>query len=1246
LIQFEPIETAVQLLHADEGARAQQLVSTYVISADMAERLLFVAFPQLQFQQPADNKGLLVVGNYGTGKSHLMSAISAVAEHAELAGALRHPQVAQAAAAIAGRFKVVRVEIGSTENSLRNMLTHELEEHLAALDVSYSFPSASEVTSNKPALSQMMAAFHERYPDHGLLLVVDELLDYLASRGDHDLRRDLNFLRELGEACRDLKFRVIAGIQEMLFDNPRFAYVAETMRRVKDRFEQVLIARSDVKYVVAQRLLRKDAGQEAKIRAHLTPFARFYGDMGARMDEYVSLFPVHPAYIDIFDRLAVVEKREALRTLSRAMQRLLDQEVPPDRPGLIAFDSYWQTLRENAAFRAIPDVGEVLKCATRLEELVEVGYPKGKDKAFARRIIHGLSVYRLAVGDIQAKVGLTAEALRDALCLYEPLVAELGGDPADDLRGEVETALRLISSTVNGQFISASEYDADGRPGGQFYLDVHKIVDYPAEIDKRAESLDDDTLDRYYFEALTRALECSDQTRVPHYRIWEHELEWRQRKASRRGYLFFGAPNERSTAQPPRDFYLYFLQPHQPPTFDDEKKADEVFFRLTGADDAFRLHLRRYAAAQELAAIHSGVDKEAYEQFASDFLQKLVKWLQEHMAGAFAVTHQGKALPLLEWLKGQPAGVGGVPANVRDLLNAVAASCLAAHFADQAPEYPSFSVLVTAANRAQAAQDALRWLKGTVKTQQAAAVLDALELLDGDQLDPPRSRYANHILGELQKKGGQVLNRAELISDVHGVEYLAPERFRLEPEWVVVLAAALVYRGDAELVIPGARFDAGMLDALAATPLSELVNFKHLAPAREWPLPALRALFELLGLAPGLAVLVTQGQDGPAQQLQKALAERVNRLVLARQPLQGGMLFWGQPVLTTPEQEATRAQLDALKGFLESLQAYTTPGKFKNLRYTEAEIKAQAPAVQALERLVALQALLAELAPLTGYLGQAEAALPKDHAQDLLAAMLEARNDIVAQLRTPAKREAPGFAQATLQRLGALKKGYIQAYASLHARARLGTSEHQRQMALLKDYRLLRLRKLTAIELLPAHQFKAIELRLTGLKCCPALLTAELEAYPICGHCGYNPATEPLYMSVNAILDSVDQQMSKMLADWTQILLQNLDEAATPQNLALLGPERRALVEALLASRTLPYELSDELIAAIRELLAGLVKVVIAIDELRAVLAADGAPVTPAETRKRFEQYLAALTKGLDPGKVRVVVQDNRGEPA
>ena len=39
LIQFEPIESVVQLRDADEAAAARQLVQTYVISKEMAEKL-------------------------------------------------------------------------------------------------------------------------------------------------------------------------------------------------------------------------------------------------------------------------------------------------------------------------------------------------------------------------------------------------------------------------------------------------------------------------------------------------------------------------------------------------------------------------------------------------------------------------------------------------------------------------------------------------------------------------------------------------------------------------------------------------------------------------------------------------------------------------------------------------------------------------------------------------------------------------------------------------------------------------------------------------------------------------------------------------------------------------------------------------------------------------------------------------------------------------------------------------------
>ena len=259
--------------------------------------------------------------------------------------------------------------------------------------------------------------------------------------------------------------------------------------------------------------------------------------------------------------------------------------MPKDEPGVIAYDSYWQHLKDSPSFRAIPEIKEVIDKSQVLEARVQQAFTRPQYKPVALRVISRLSVHRLTQGDIYSRLGATAEELRDNLCLMLPMPEK----DADFLKTMVETVLREITKTVNGQFLSFN------KENGQYFLDLKKDIDFDSLIAKKAESLGDNQLDRYYFDALTRVMECQDQTYVTGYKIWEHEVEWRERKAGRSGYLFFGAPNERSTAQPPRDFYLYFLQAFEPPAFEDEKKPDEVFFRLKTKDETFDKALRLYA---------------------------------------------------------------------------------------------------------------------------------------------------------------------------------------------------------------------------------------------------------------------------------------------------------------------------------------------------------------------------------------------------------------------------------------------------------------------------------------------------------------------------------------------------------------------------------------------------------------------------------------------------------------------------
>lgn len=1236
LIQFDPLETVVNLLDADDVNQARQFVKTFVISDELAERLTNLLIPQMDFQIPADNKGILIVGNYGSGKSHLMSVISSVAEREDLAALLTNPMVANAASRIAGKFKVVRTEIGTTTMSLREIVVAELEQHLADIGVSYTFPDASTVTNYKRAFHEMMDAFGRKYPDQGLLLVVDELLDFLLKRNDQELIQDLGLLREIGEVSKDLRFRFIAGVQEAIFDSTRFQFAADSLRRVKDRFEQVLIARRDVKHVVAERLLRKRPDQQASIRDHLTRFSRFYGVMNERMDEFVRLFPVHPEYIDTFERVTAVEKRGILKTLSVAMGKLLDKEVPDDRPGLLAYDGYWEVLLQDPSVRAVPDIRAVMDCSQVLESRIKQAFTRPAYKVMALRVIRALSVHRLTTGDIHARMGATATELRDALCLFQPGIEELPGDPADNLLSQVETVLREIHKTVSGQFISSN------TDNGQYFLDLKKTDDFDALIERRAESLDSRQLDRYYYTALQRALELrDDDIYVTGYRIWQHELEWTEHKAARTGYLFFGAPNQRSTAVPERDFYLYFM-PHfdQDPKAKETDKPDEVFFRLKAADEDFEKKLRLYAAAVDLASTSSGQARDTYRDKANTFLLGLTTWLQEHIAAAVDVGYQGKTKKMLEWMKGKAPTASGSRLNIRDIVNTVGSGCLGGRFADQAPEYPFFSVRVTGENRTQAAQDAIRGIPNKNRTRQAVAVLEALELLDGDRVDPGKSRYAVYVNEQLGKKGpGQVLNRSELIQDVSGIEYVVPERFRLEPEWLAVVLAGLVYSGDVILSIPGKDFDKGY-DEVATTPVADLVNFKHLKRHKDWNVPALKALFELVGLEPNRGVAVTLGgskADEAVQALQASIARVVEKLVTTSQRLQGGLPFWGRAILNEDEIRDQRGALDKTKALLEGFQNFSSPGKLKNLKVDAAEITGHRKGMDALEQLQSLQDLVDELGNVASYMSTGEQVLPPEHAW--VASVKKSREEVLGQIENREDRVKPGFRQQILAKLTALKNEYVAIYLSLHGKARLGVNDEKRKSAILQDERLSRLHRLSSIDLMPHQQFLDFQSRLGGLKSCSAITNQEIQAAPVCPHCGFRPGTEKVNEPARAVLASLDTELDNLEGGWTKMLLDSVEDPTVKKSMELLRPAQLKLIEGFAETRSLPDNISTEFVNTMSEVLSGLEKITVTAASLRTALVSGGAAATVSEWRRRFDEYLVAMTKGKDTTKVRIVLE-------
>ncbi len=498
---------------------------------------------------------------------------------------------------------------------------------------------------------------------------------------------------------------------------------------MKARFEQVRIVREDMAYVVSRRLLAKTELQKQQIRKHLEKFTALYMAMAEHLDEYIDLYPIHPSYLEIFERVTVVEKRDLLKALSRQMESKLDLEVPANETGLLSFDEYWAILNEDPSYRSVPEIREVQEKARVLQDRIKTA-PNMRDyRPAAMRMIAALAVHRLTLTDLYAPVGLTPGELRDQLCLYLPIPE----DDADFLLTTVESVLHEISRAVNGQFISRnSEND-------QYYLDLKKDIDFDSLIEQRTQSLDAEQLNRYFFDMLARGLELNESTYVPGFRIWPRELPWAGQGMSRRGYIFLGATNERSTAQPERDFYLHFLSPYGEEKVELSQKPDEIFFRISQKNMDFEDMMRRYAGAKEMSSISSGSNKEQYERKADQARIFLHKWLRDNLTRVISIQYKGKQVSVPEALSQFHLNIRDL--SLRDQVFRLASAFLGDRFKQQYPLYPKFNGFeFTMETMPQEAEAAIRAILGNAVTRPAQIVLDGLNLA---HMENGQSRFHN-----------------------------------------------------------------------------------------------------------------------------------------------------------------------------------------------------------------------------------------------------------------------------------------------------------------------------------------------------------------------------------------------------------------------------------------------------------------------------------------------------------------------
>jgi len=1218
LIAFEPIESVKQLRAADSADQAREDVRTYIISEKMREQLTDVVLPNLRFDNPEfDHKGLLLIATYGTGKTHLMSAIAGVAENADLASQLTDGPTATAAESIAGKFRVVRVEIGAVQMGLRDILTTELTEGLSKIGVDYEFPPLNKITNNKKPMQEMMAAFEAVFPDHGLLLVIDELLDFLRTRKDSEIILDLGFLREMGEFSRDERFRLIAGVQETIFDNPRFAAAQDEVRRVRERFQSFRIAREDIAYVVQRRILSKDAEQKNRIREHLSKFAPAFESLGRDLEAFVDMFPVHPAYLKTFEALTIVEKRRILSSLTEQIRQRLDLDVPDSEPGVICFDAYRAELDADPANRVIPEVHDVLQRTRVLRDHIERNIEVKADIGPALRIVDALAVHRLTTDDLDAPIGLTVDDLRDDLCLLPPGTPELD---ASFIAGSIETLVQEISKAVAGQFLSIN----DGN--GQVYLDLKKDVDYEQQVNERAVTLDDHELDGAYYRALEQLLEVSASPYVAGYRIWSYELPWVAKKVNRLGYLFMGTPHERSTAQPPRDFYLYFLQPYAPPPFNDPMNPDEVYLKLEEPDEEFTTSLRRYAASLAKARETTSQHRPAFEVRSNKHFEEMKTWLRANLSNKLKVTYQGEQKTIAQWL----AGVQGARKSLKEQLDTIASNALATHFATRYPNYPAFTDQLTASNLSNAAQAALAQLAGK-DTALGRSTLGSLQLRDIDEQVSDSGPFAAALLQTLTAAGGTAVNDTDLLIERDpGVRTWGT--WRLEPLWLVVVGGALTYLGRAELgFASGQKITASNLDDLSRMSQGDLERISYITTPVGVDAACLTRVATLLDLPPAL------GQGELTNETTAAFVTKADGAYASASELKGyaqsAPRLWGEELFDDPPEDSSK--ITSYLDVLADVRTRNNVGKLKRLKVDQDKLDAAAVGKKKMARVDELKRVNEQLTPVVRYLEDAGNILgPKDPFTDRAV-------QVRAQLRDVLRASAldKNAAAATRQAAEDLRTEYRSYAVERHTAERLPASGDSDKQSLVNGGAWGDLTKLSTVELLPSGQFGDLDHRLVGLVACKQFSPSDYDAVYTCPHCAYRP-TPNAGETAQQRLKAVESKVGQLWTDWISTLRDSVRAPEINEQLTVLGPDERERVNALIQGKLVVGDVTAELVATVKQLLNKFEIVHVAPTELSETLFPSGRATTVQDAAKAFEGWLKKLTAkaGGDAAGVRLVL--------
>lgn len=1222
LIQFEPISEVIKFARLSEEKYRESLVRNFVFSNAYANVIIPDICRNLDYTSSQETYGMQIVGNYGTGKSHLMSLFSLVAENADYLPLVNDDKARQVLANIAGKYKIIRFELGN-DDELWKIVCFQIDRSLKEFGVDYKLTSDISQDTYYNKLQRMMAHFEAKFPDKGLMVVIDEMLAYLKGRSDGaKINRDLAVLQALGQMSDHTRFRMVFGVQEQIYTAPELQFAADMLKKVNDRFRQIEITQQDVQFVVQKRLLKKTDDQKQTIQTHLSQFGEFFPEMHSNIDSYVELFPVHPSFFNNFERISIGRShRQVMRSLSKRFEALLDQDVPEKEPGLICYDSYWSEL-QSSEMQIYPDVRRVNEIMNTIHAKIDDNFTgvRQRKAALAHRIANACAI-KILQDSLDKTNGSSAETLVDDLCYIDDTIFS-----REFLIEAMSNTAELIVTATVGQYFEKNNTNQE------FHLRVEGGVNYEQKIKDFAQTMAPEAKDNYFFDFLTEYMPIEIEKYRLGFPIYAHSINWASHKAMLDGYIFMGVPGERSTTHPEQHFYIYFMPIFKDGARNHGDEADSVYFHLDKISDETKQLLTLYGAATALMKSVDSSQQGFYKTYLQRYVKDLVPLFDQQFRQNCEVIYQGE----LQTISPQMMSGG----SKIDIVSNITSMLLEAHFVDKMPDYPSFVMLNQplsksySGNRGTLLKLARQRIAGTnTGSHESDAILSGLGLLKDNQLSTEGSIYAHSVKSMLEQKGqGQVVNRNELLYQFYEQEWLTND-YHIEADLEFLVLSTMVAMGEIEIHLGGGK-------NINATNLKEIVdlnpemffNFTHVSRPRGMNVAAVRELF--LGI---------MGRDMTAQIENPAVYEQMvldakklaAKAVTIANKVKGGITLESLELMSESDAKTLSDRLTVLSRCCDQAQQYNTPAKMRNLndKWTPEQLKRVFADKAEIKHVEELMSFRDELQPMVNYLVQAKQYLVNDEQRAKFDDVLDKLPQVVDQ------HDNKSVVDAYKAEVQQLSEWYADWYLEQYNKMHITSIQAGEKNRIMQSKEKLTLEIICGAD--HAHDYIAVCDQFTDwcnqmAQITPASSYVTREAIirtPYTG--GFNPA---MYQgkSLPSLADMRDK-LQTMFDNADNALSAAFEDPAIKANLdALSQEERKRLQRYTSKTEELSTVNAKMLMEFLQKLQRGIQRVEITMQELRSRI---GHAVSPKDAKRAFNNYIDEVTAGYDEENVRIIIK-------